>query len=129
MGSANRLFVTPDELRGGVMPDPSHPHGGEGKCGGNEGHGSRGMSDKRQDGFVGGNASSAPSASMPRNTVSQKSVGKRKSNASSRNDKTSSDNARVNALRAGIRMSVVLGEPKCRSYMASRRGFGNCNKK
>ena len=40
LGSSQRLFVTPDEhARRMAAQNNKHPHGGEGNCGGTEGHG------------------------------------------------------------------------------------------
>ena len=89
-----------------------HPHGGEGNCGGNEGHGSA----KRE------RAKAAPS----RARAQEKPKASPKTDAA---PESSQRNLSQNRewLREGIKASVVLSEPLCRKngfYAYGRRRNG-----
>lgn len=126
-----RLFVLPDEKKGGMPDSKSHPHMGEGNCGGNEGHGTnerRGRSSVTQR----GHETVSDNRTQARN--SQKRMGEAPDgknqcrdtvpNAVAEQKKESLKQPMPQTVKAinpktvcdGIRMAVLLGEPACMRY-------------
>ena len=133
MSSGGRLFVTPDELRREPNPAFSHPHGGEGRCGGAEGHGTneapsyrRGREEIRarepqSSAAAGQSERFSAGGAYGSSTVKPRQNDKQKNKNTYSNVGHVTDNSRLVALREGMRMSVILGEPLCRRNIPMRR--------
>ena len=135
MNSNQRLFVTPEEHARRMAEQNRHPHGGEGECGGNEGHGNPELMRKRAEERNvrnAGKSSGRTEAVTPRDRKSTppvKHVPKENATADNRvpgKQVKARDMSREQIVSA-MRVSFVLGEPACRKYgMPSpygKRGF------
>ena len=107
MNSAQRLFVTPEELSRRKADESRHPHGGEGKCGGNEGHGTPELQRKKaEQGSVGGGKPRAEAPKPPERKAPVKHAGKAENAVGVSREQ----------LASAMRLSFALGEPACRRY-------------
>jgi len=123
MNSRERLFVTPEErarrLAASGGQRSAHPHGGEGRCGGKEGHGTpelvRNGAERRQ-----GGAQSAPKGNAQANVRAERSGngGTPAPKPSRASDTVSVANAKISGeqLANAMKLSFALGEPACRRY-------------
>ena len=135
MNSSQRLFVTPEEHARRMAEQNRHPHGGEGDCGGSEGHGTPELMRKRAEERNGRNAGKgnerkdAVTSRDCKNPEPTKRAPKESAPADTRmsdKQRKSIDMSREQIVSA-MRLSFVLGEPACRKYgMPSpygKRGF------
>lgn len=112
MNNPQKLFITPEEhaRRRATEQRKGHPHGGEGNCGGKEGHGTPELNRKTS----GGVQKSSVSADKRRATSypphgSEQS----KSSVSTRDKNVSLSREQV---VSAMKLSFALGEPACRRY-------------
>lgn len=116
MNPNQRLYVTPEERAKRMAEQNRHPHGGEGKCGGREGHGTpelRRMEAERGDAPRGGvhdGAAELREVKQPESTV--RPGGRDSLRASFPGGNELSREQLVSAMR----LSFALGEPACRRY-------------
>ena len=116
MNPNQRLYVTPEERARRMAEQNKHPHGGEGNCGGREGHGTPELQQKKAErgtasdgearngsgGRRGAKPSDAPVSSAAKGSV---------------NDSVPSGNGiSREQLNSAIKLSFALGEPACRRY-------------
>ena len=126
MGSSQRLFVTPEEHAQRVKAqNNNHPHGGEGNCGGSEGHGTPELLMKKsREGKISSSETvgAEKNASRNANGAPRQNIPQYRSRATAeRNDVKNIAQNRgalsVNEqLLSAMKFSFVLGEPACRRY-------------
>ena len=127
VNSNQRLFVTPEERARRLSEQGRHPHGGEGNCGGNEGHGTPEL--QRQNAAKQG--SGATERVKPARDNRNQAADKGKPNAPTATAKPAEQpavkKANSEALSNGqvltrekivsaMKLSFALGEPACRRY-------------
>ena len=108
MNSEQRLYVTPEERARRMAERRTHPHGGEGRCGGNEGHGTPELQRKiaeRGDAALGKQNSPAPKPPIKAEQSKPAVKADTRSGGVSRGQ-----------LASAMRLSFALGEPACRRY-------------
>ena len=138
MNSGQRLYVTPEEraMRMAAQQQNAsrHPHGGEGNCGGNEGHGTPELLRRHAE-----SQRSAGKVNTPRGTSAQSADPNHprapEANAApSRSDAKPASKTVSPALAPSreqlayaMKLSFALGEPACRRYGLrspyQRKGF------
>lgn len=113
MNSSQKLYVTPEELarRKAEMKKNAHPHGGEGRCGGNEGHGAPELQRKRAEQGRDGKGVNPP-PERPRAADHVDSADK----PATKNGKSGSDAVDRDKLVSAMRLAFALSEPVCRRY-------------
>lgn len=127
MNSNQRLFVTPEEHARRLSEQGRHPHGGEGNCGGREGHGTPEL--QRQKAAEQG--SRAAVQMKPSHDDRKQADATEKQNASAGKTKSADqpaakktdDEALINGqaptreqIVSALKLSFALGEPACRRY-------------
>ena len=112
MNNPQKLFITPEEhaRRMATEQRSRHQHGGEGRCGGTEGHGTPEL--KRRSN--GGARISMTTTDMPGKSLLSPSVDDSTKVSNISNNKTVAV-SREQVISA-IRLSFALGEPACRRY-------------
>ena len=130
VNSGQKLYVTPEERARRMAAQQNggrHPHGGEGNCGGNEGHGTPDLLRKQAENQKKtGKGNAAPNAS-----AQAQATGSPKKNAhavkpAASSLKTTGAPSREQ-LASAMKLSFALGEPACRRFGLrspyQRKGF------
>ena len=127
MNSNQRLFVTPEERARRLSEQGRHPHGGEGNCGGNEGHGTPEL--QRQKAAKQGSGAKERGKPVRDNRNQAADKGKPSSPAGTAKpaEQSAFKKGAAEALSNGqgltreqivsaMKLSFALGEPACRRY-------------
>ena len=140
MAENGRLYATPEEFFGREQNNGRHPHGGEGNCGGKEGHGTpeldrRSSQHPRNGGPKGGRQDSARTRNAKnKQNKSTDNAPKQPTSApcepksgcgTSGNGNGKAEINRENVI-LGMKMAVILSEPLCRrngmpAYIRNKR--------
>ena len=130
MAEHGRLYVTPDEFFGREQNNGRHPHGGEGNCGGSEGHGTpelnRQSAQARQSNTRNGGRQDPARNRNAKNKQSKPTEKAKKLPETAKKEQKPQESVQVsgdgeslltreNAV-LGMKMAVILSEPLCRRY-------------